>query len=126
MTGLYHRSDPGPRWHGEYFYHDCYGLLPALLSSIRCEDRDRKEPSDRRWLWSADALPPTPDEYAAYRRWARVHAFDLEVSATVLLIGARAGFSPGEFVDFFLGWFGVDIAGDDVPLRAWELAVEEE
>ena len=37
-----------------------------------------------------------------------------------------ADFSPGEFVDFFLGWFGVDIAGDDVPLEAGESQVEEE
>ncbi|MCZ6689741.1 MAG: hypothetical protein O7H41_09070 [Planctomycetota bacterium] len=41
-------------------------------------------------------------------------------------MGARVGFSPGEFVDFFLGWFGVDIAGDDVPLAAEKLPVEEE
>ncbi|MCU0723676.1 MAG: hypothetical protein MUC63_08685 [Planctomycetes bacterium] len=28
-------------------------------------------------------------------------------------VGATAGFNPAEFVDFLLGWFGVDIAGDD-------------
>ena len=41
-------------------------------------------------------------------------------------MAARDGFSSGEFVDFFLGWFGVDVAGDDVPLKAGESPVEEE
>ena len=50
---------------------------------------------------------------ARARRKARVHTFDLEVGAFALILGARVGFSPGEFVDFLLGWFGVDIAGDD-------------
>jgi hypothetical protein len=27
------------------------------------------------------------------------------------------GFSPGQFVDFLLGWFGVDIGRDDGTLR---------
>jgi hypothetical protein len=40
------------------------------------------------------------------------HAFDLEVSATVL-VGARIGFSPGEFVDFLAGLVGLDPIGDD-------------
>ncbi|MCZ6691919.1 MAG: hypothetical protein O7H41_20215 [Planctomycetota bacterium] len=47
-----------------------------------------------------------------------MHAFDIEAHLFLGVVGARAGFSPGEFVDFFLGWFGVDIAGDDVPLQA--------
>ncbi len=44
-----------------------------------------------------------------------LHSFDLEVSAFVLVFGLDFGFSLGEFVDFLLGWFGVDIAGDDTP-----------
>ena len=51
-------------------------------------------------------------------RWARIHAFDIEASVYAGIVYARAGFSPGEFVDFLLGWFGVDIAGDDRPLTA--------
>jgi hypothetical protein len=39
-------------------------------------------------------------------------AFDLEVSAT-LLVGARIGFSPGEFVDFLAGLVGLDPRRDD-------------
>lgn len=42
-----------------------------------------------------------------------LHLCDLEVGANVLFFGIRAGFSPGEFLDFLLGWFGPDIARDD-------------
>jgi len=29
----------------------------------------------------------------------------------------RAGFNPGELLDFLLGWFGIDIYGDDLEAR---------
>ena len=44
------------------------------------------------------------------RPW--IDRFDLEVGVTVLL-GVRAGFSPGQFVDLLAGCFGGDPAGDD-------------
>ena len=40
------------------------------------------------------------------------HAFDLEVSATIL-VGGRLGFSPGELVDFLAGLLGFDPIEDD-------------
>lgn len=46
-----------------------------------------------------------------------IQAFDLHVGATFVL-SARAGFSPGQFADFILGWFGRDLAGDDAPAPA--------
>ena len=33
------------------------------------------------------------------------------------IVGAQIGFSPGELLDWLLGWFGADIAGDDGDLR---------
>ena len=86
--------------------HDCFWLLPAAFHSIN----DRVSSTLRYSPWS----PKVNDAHVA---WARVHAFDVEVSAYALLIGVKVGFSPGEFVDFLLGWFGLDIAGDD---RAWK------
>lgn len=51
---------------------------------------------------------------------APIDRFDLELGATVL-VGARAGFSPGQLLDFVAGWFGADPAGDDpVPAEATE------
>jgi len=44
-------------------------------------------------------------------------AFDIEVGVTAGLFSLRVGFSIGQFVDFLLGWFGVDIGGDDGRYR---------
>ena len=70
------------------------------------------------WLWI--------EEDSAVKRAARIHVFDIEAGFFVLFAGARAGFSPGEFVDVILGWFGVDIAGDDIPVQVAKSPVEEE
>lgn len=43
-----------------------------------------------------------------------LHDFDLELGAG-LILGVTFGFSLGEFLDFLLGWFGIDLAGDDAP-----------
>jgi hypothetical protein len=51
-------------------------------------------------------IAPTNPQRDAWDRW------DLELGVTVL-VGARVGFSPGQFVDFVAGVFGGDPAGDD-------------
>jgi HEAT repeat protein len=43
--------------------------------------------------------------------------FFIEVSATLGVVGFDLGFNPVEFVDFLLGWFGADVAGDDTGGR---------
>ena len=40
-------------------------------------------------------------------------ATDLEAGATLGVISARVGFNPLEFIDFLLGFVGLDVAGDD-------------
>jgi hypothetical protein len=51
-----------------------------------------------------------------------IEALDVHVDATLaLLVGpsVRLGFSPGQLADFVLGFFGLDIAGDDTaPAQA--------
>lgn len=44
-----------------------------------------------------------------------IHLFDIEVGVNLFIIGVDAGFSPGQLLDFLLGWFGIDIAEDDAP-----------
>jgi hypothetical protein len=44
-----------------------------------------------------------------------LHFFDLELGLYVLFPGARVGFSPGELLDFVLGFWTFDLAGDDDP-----------
>lgn len=89
--------------------HACKGLLPALFSTVGDDAARPAAASDRnhRWLWD-----PDPD---SARTRARVHAFDIEASVHALLVHVRAGISPGEILDFALGWVGVDIAADDLP-----------
>lgn len=58
-------------------------------------------------------LPPLTERQSSRR--TLLHAFDVEVSAFVLIFGVEFGFSFGEFVDFLLGLFTIDIAGDDTP-----------
>lgn len=48
-------------------------------------------------------------------RRSDIHYFDIEFNFLALVIGFQFGFSLGEWVDFMLGWFGVDIADDDDP-----------
>ena len=57
-------------------------------------------------------LPPLINREGVHRNW--LHDFDFEVGATAL-VGGTVGFSLGEFADFLLGWFGLDIGGDDDP-----------
>lgn len=42
-----------------------------------------------------------------------IRTFDISVGASAL-VGVHLGFSPGELLDFLLGWTTLDIAGDDV------------
>jgi hypothetical protein len=39
--------------------------------------------------------------------------WDLEVGVMALVAGVDLGFNLAEFADFFLGWFGLDLGGDD-------------
>jgi hypothetical protein len=57
-------------------------------------------------------LPPLINDEGIHQNW--LHDFDVEVGG-VFLVGLSFGFSPGEFLDFLLGWFFLDLAGDDDP-----------
>jgi len=61
---------------------------------------------DECYLIHAGGWSPTNPPTSALRAW------DLEFGLTVL-VGARIGFSPGEFFDLLAGLFGADPAGDD-------------
>lgn len=49
-----------------------------------------------------------------------IHLFDLELGTGFGFGGFNFGFSPGQLLDFLLGWFGLDIAGDDPPAARFE------
>jgi hypothetical protein len=61
----------------------------------------------RRWL----PIPGGAEQYPGL--WSFNTASDLQLGATLLIVNVRLGFNPLEFVDFLLGFGGLDIAGDD-------------
>ena len=52
--------------------------------------------------------PPADNTVPNHARWTQI-----EVAAG-LGYGVRLGFNPGELLDFILGFFGIDIYGDDL------------
>jgi len=89
----------GPRGAGGH-RHVCYGLMPGLVGY---------EPDSGVMHW-------TPRGFDA-DRYGHIHSWDVEASVYAGFLVARVGFSPGEFLDFLLGWFGVDIANDDTAAQ---------
>ena len=76
--------------------HVCWGLMPGLIA---------EEPDSGVMHWTPRGLDSD--------RWGHIHSWDVEAAVYAGFIVARVGFSPGEFLDFLLGWFLIDIAGDD-------------
>jgi len=98
--------------HGDYASaRSSFALLPALFSWVDATPTTSEwvvpdqgaDFEDSRWIWSAND---------ARTRYAQVHAFDVEVGLACFVY-LDVGFSPGEFLDFLLGFFLIDIAGDD-------------
>lgn len=87
-------------------------VLPALFSWIDTTPTDYEwyvpavsdDYNDRHWIWGGASW--------AGSRYAQIHAFDLELEIG-LFVYMEWGFSPGEALDFWLGWFLIDIAQDD-------------
>lgn len=87
-------------------------VLPALLSWVDATPTgyEWQVPDhgalfdDRFWIWGAEGFRAN--------RYTQVHAFDTELELR-LFVYLDTGFSIGEWFDFLLGWFLIDIAGDD-------------
>lgn len=79
----------------------CAGLLPLFFNyNVKTKNFEMTREPPTRWL-------------------------DLEVGASFVFM-VRVGFSPGEMVDFLLGWFGIDLAGDDAKPRELPLVLPGE
>ena len=87
-------------------------ILPALLSWVDATPenyawlvpKEGEDYEDYHWIWSPYAVRNV--------RYAQIHAFDIE--ADVAIFGyLDTGFSPGEVIDFLLGFLTIDIAADD-------------
>lgn len=92
---------------------DSFFLLPALFSRVDAAPpesihwyvpEEGVQIKERNWIWSREARRDA--------RAAQIHAFDVELELG--LVGyIDMGFSPGEALDFLLGFFGIDLAQDD-------------
>ena len=92
---------------------ESFFLLPALFSRVDSARPDEIrwyvpeegiQLNERNWIWSREAIRGT--------RAAQIRAFDLELE--IGFIGyLDMGYSPGETLDFLLGFFGIDLADDD-------------
>jgi hypothetical protein len=91
-------------------------LLPALFTWVDRTPTDYEwqvpDTGDRyeesHWLWSRQGLHDN--------RYQAIHAFDVE-GEVGLFVYVSVGYSPGELLDFLLGFFFIDIAGDDGRIR---------
>ena len=110
--------------------HTCWWLLPGLFGESIVASGNGVS---RAWLWSDAALREpsvidvSPGQWTidgvdldrprllAAHRWNHVHAFDVSADVYAGVLHVAAGVSLGELADFVLGWFGVDLAGDDGP-----------
>jgi hypothetical protein len=96
-----------------YAQHGCYSFFPWCISRVGPEEPwpDALPLRDHPAIFTGEALHLNPR--------AHLHAFDVEASVYLGIVWAKAGFSPGEMLDFLLGWFGIDIGGDDWAIAGW-------
>ena len=121
----YWRTDQPPRcalissgWRGTW---ESLGFLDALDDLAEPVDRIGLPETDtlhegeilRGHLYVSRWLPFPGCEDAVTPLFTFRTATDLQVGAQLLLVDARVGFNPLEFVDFLLGFVGIDLAGDD-------------
>ena len=89
-------------------------LLPGIFTWTDSTPTDYKwlvpetgaDFKQRSWIWNR--------ENRQTNRYARIHAFDIEAQVAIVAY-IDIGWSPGEFLDFILGIFTIDIAKDDRP-----------
>lgn len=86
---------PPPRWKG-------FDLLTT--SRRRTLHPNRPEIEDRRHTLFILS--------GSYSQRA-IDFLDVEVGISAFIAGLEISLRPGELADFFLGWFGLDLAGDD-------------
>ncbi|MCE9583117.1 MAG: hypothetical protein K8T20_11555 [Planctomycetes bacterium] len=106
----------------EYLGEAQFGFFHAATCFLPCDTL--KGSTDSNWqtppcIHCVGFLPCMTNE--AVRTW--MHRFDIEFRI-VFFIAIDAGFSPGEFLDFLLGWVGVDLDPEKCdPPKGWKTGV---
>ncbi|MFO7900277.1 MAG: hypothetical protein R6V58_14600 [Planctomycetota bacterium] len=104
-----------PIWGWEDVDATYYGSMPVSL--IHGDDKDPLRPGEEpgRWKWARNPLTINNPN----RGWGEISA-----NLHLVFIGLDAGIDFGELADYLLGWFGVDIMGDDSRTGAEGIDVE--
>lgn len=112
--GRNNRLGLSPEFHAAWIIGTHDGTMAGLPNAFT------DEPLYATWLRKGDHVAPhacwivhAPGDPVATPRMRWWQLADVSAGANAVLVGARAGVSPGELLDFVLGWFGIDIAGDD-------------
>lgn len=104
-----------PEFHSDFLIHQRAGVMSGTPNAFY------DDPLAFTWLSRKDETEDLhhcwflhlPDHAPALPRGRAWELLDVSVTANAGLVGARLGASPGQWFDFLLGWFGLDIAGDD-------------
>ena len=93
-----------PIWGWEDVDSVAYGDMPKTL--LHGDQHDPLPPGDKPGALRWAEMPLTLNN--KNRGW-----FEVSANLHVICIGLEAGIDFGELVDWALGWFGIDIMGDD-------------
>jgi hypothetical protein len=93
---------------------DCPADVEVLFKGVEFSPRGQARNKNYRagWGWPFIAWPQGEDLDPNAFLWPHPYYTDFRISAG-LGPAATLGVNPGEFVDFLLGWFAVDVYGDD-------------
>jgi len=89
-------------------------LIPAHESHpLWSYARDPGDPKDEAGFWLPPVTKAARDFHGVAPHWTFHNATDLSIGATIGIIAARVGINPLEWIDFCLGFGGLDIGRDD-------------
>jgi hypothetical protein len=96
------------------FQWGCFLIPWPVYSNIKIFERNKSgQPYIEYGSIAAINLHKSRGSMDAYPFGDLINAFDFEAGFTVIYFGLNAGFNCGQFADFLLGFFGLDIADDD-------------
>jgi hypothetical protein len=106
--------------YGNAYFDEAMAAFPKLQPDVPGRDLE----PNLEYIFSGpgaryDFIRPgyDPKEHGVYDTYPRQFATDTHVKVHCVYFGGAAGFSFREGVDFLLGIFGLDFAGDDLNSR---------
>ena len=104
----------GELYRGAMTEEVCPADVAMLFTGVEYSPRGAQRGKDYRTPWNTVPFIALPEKIGEDTGsvWPHPYYTDFRVSAG-LGPAVTLGLNPGEFVDFLLGWFAIDIYGDD-------------